>query len=101
MAALSEADLIKILGENARAQIEAASESKNEDPAAVRKRALLSIEGQEFTAAALIIMGIVLFISAYYTQTGMAFTIQCAAASAALIGGLGWYLYLGKRKRAL
>ena len=43
MAALSEADLIKILGENARAQIEAASESKNEDPAAVRKRALLSI----------------------------------------------------------
>ena len=50
---------------------------------------------------ALIIMGVVLFISAYYTQTGMAFTIQCGAASAALIGGLGWYLYLGKRKRAL
>ena len=101
MAALSDADLIKILGENARAQIEAASQSKTEDPEVVRKRTLVSIEGQEFSAIALVIMGIVLFISAYYTQTGMAFTIQCAAASAALIGGIGWYLYLGKRKRAL
>jgi hypothetical protein len=101
MAALSDVDLVKILGENARAQIEAASESKTENPEVLRKRKLQSIEGQEFTAMALMIMGFVLFVSAYYTQVGMAFTIQCATATAALVGGIGWYLVLGKKKRAL
>ncbi|GEM_PF-4904983 len=99
MAALSNSDLVKILGENAR--LELIDKEKTENPLVVRRKALESIEGQQFSAFALILMGIVLLISAWYTAAGQAFIIQTAVAGAAIVGGLGWNVFLNSKKRAL
>lgn len=99
MAALSNSDLVKILGENAR--LDQLDKEKTANPIVERCKALESLEGQQFSAFALILMGIVLLISAWYTAVGQAFTIQTAVAGAAVIGGLGWNFVLTSKKRAL
>ena len=99
MAALSNSDLIKILGENARLEI--LDKEKTEKPEVARRKAMESIDGQQFTAFALVLMGIVLLISAWYTAIGQAFIIQTAVSIACILGGLVWNFVLGRMKRAL
>jgi hypothetical protein len=101
MAALSDIDLIRILGEDARAQIEAASANRSDDPEMSGKKRLLVLENRQFTAFALILMGVVLFISAYYTQIGTTFTVQCWVAGVILFGGLAWNMMLSMQKKNL
>lgn len=100
MAALSDVDLVRILGEDARAQI-AASAEKSDNPEVARKKAMQQLENAQFSAFALILMGVVLFISAYYTQTDTTFTIQSSVAGAALASGLLWNFVLVARKKRL
>jgi hypothetical protein len=101
MAALSNTDLIRILGEDAQAQIEAASAEKSDNPILLRRKRLQKIENAQFSASALILMGTVLFVSAYYTQTGQSFQIQSAVAGAVLVAGALWHVVLGAQKRRL
>lgn len=95
MAALNEADLVKILGADFRALQEKEQTSRGifEEERALNTK-IESQDGNLFTAAVLMIVGIALLVSTHYTATGNQYWIQGAFGVLSLVGGIALYIYL-------
>ena len=99
MAALSEADLRAILGENFReVEREAQKAAGDEDEAREAYQELNNISDKNFSCFASVIVGIALIFSAYKTVTNQTgFMIQMVIAIGFVLLGLyGWYHYRNK-----
>lgn len=95
MAALSEADLEKILGENFRA-VETATQKATgvEDQQRETTAKISSLEDKNFSSFASISVGIALVFSAFYTAKDLAFTIQMVIAIGFIvIGVFAWFRF--------
>lgn len=95
MAALSESDRRKILGDRYQ-------ELEDQSAPAIETRRTQqfkeNVENQKFTATAGMVMAVGLFISAYYTATGMVAVIQNGIAAALLLLCLVWYVYARQKQ---
>lgn len=102
MAALTEADLRAILGENFREAERAAAEASGvEDEAREAYQSLNAISDKNFSCFASVLVGIALIFSAYKTVTNQTgFWVQIGIAGAFIALGLyGWYYYRGKSEQ--
>jgi hypothetical protein len=88
MAALSEREMRRILGDNYEGS---ATDSPIAAMAKKRKDRKDTVEDRKFTAMAAVIMGAGLVVSALYTATGQAFLIQNGVAAALVVAGGIWY----------
>ena len=97
MAALSEADMVKILGPDYRAIEEAAQKSRGVFEEERALRLLIDTQdGRLFSAYVLMIVGVALLVSTYYTALGNQYWIQGAFGVAALVCGAALLIYLRK-----
>jgi hypothetical protein len=100
--ALSERDLIKILGPDYREKQEAAiraSGVRDEERIAVNK--IKQLDGSKFATIYLAIIGLVLIVASTYSVTGLTLEIQDACGIAMVVVGLGVFIYITRRLKQL
>jgi hypothetical protein len=88
MAALSEREIPRILGEDYQGQ---EAKSPMAEMMQKKKQKKDTVEERKFTAFAAVVMGLGLVLSAFVTAKGNAFYIQNAVAAVLLIAGVAWY----------
>jgi hypothetical protein len=102
MPALSEEDLVKILGPDYREKQEAAlraSGVRNEQRAAVAK--IKRLDDSKFATLYVAIVGIVLIVASIYSVSGLTLQIQEAVGLGMVLIGLGLFLYITRRLKNL
>jgi hypothetical protein len=103
MAELSESDKRTMLGENyeevlAKAQQEGRAKSSTEQLWASRVE---KYESNKLTAIAVLVVGVILFVSNLYAVSGPSVMLVGVLGIAALLGGVGWYVLLWRALRHL
>ncbi len=95
MAALSEADMMKILGDNYRAVQDAdeAARGVQVEERLVRQ-AIGTLEDSKFPACVTIFVGAALIIAGYFTAAGKEFWIQAGIGLVILLAGIGGLIYV-------
>jgi hypothetical protein len=88
MAALSERDMRRILGDQYDSATGAGPVAEMAEKRKQRKDAAMD---RQFTASAAMLMGVGLVVSAFYTAKGNAFYIQMAVAAVLIVAGGVWY----------
>lgn len=89
MAALSERDMRRILGDQYEG---GGTSSAVADLVQRRRKKKDTVEDRKFTGLASVVLGIGLVISALATAKGNAFLIQNAVAAVLMVAGIGWYV---------
>ena len=102
LAALSEADLIKILGPNFRAAQEAAEKASGvqDDERAVSAR-IDAIDGTKGTMLYGAVIGAILAGASFISVTGQTLYIQVGVGAAIALASLGFYFYLRRSQASL
>jgi len=98
MAALSETDRRKILGDDyLEMEKQAQRRSGMGDAQISAKMRIDRLEAQKFTAFAMVLIGLALLGTAYFSMTGKALVIEDSIAGGMTVLGIAWMIFAASR----